>query len=117
MTTRLSLMCLAVLVLPHLARGQEGALDRAQGAYQSLDYAAAIRSAHDALADRIPEATRIAAYEILAFSYAALDSTRQAVEAFRELIFLDPNRTPDVERVSPRITALYALALGQVLVV
>ena len=53
----------------------------------------------------------------MAFTYAALDSTRQAVEAFRELIFLDPNREPSVERVSPRITSLYASALGQVLVV
>jgi hypothetical protein len=39
------------------------------------------------------------------------------VDAFRQLIFLDPDREPDVERVSPRITSLYAFALGQVLVV
>jgi hypothetical protein len=46
-----------------------------------------------------------------------LDSTRQAVDAFEQLIFLAPDREPDVERVSPRITSLYASALGQVLVV
>jgi hypothetical protein len=33
------------------------------------------------------------------------------------LIFLDPDREPDVTEVSPRITSLYASALGQVLVV
>jgi hypothetical protein len=59
----------------------------------------------------------VSAYEVLGFSYGALDSTRAAVDAFRQLIFLAPDREPDVERVSPRITSLYASALGQVLVV
>jgi hypothetical protein len=56
-------------------------------------------------------------WELTAFSYAAMDSTAQAVEAFRELIRIDPDREPDVLRVAPRITSLYASALGQVVVV
>ncbi len=90
---------------------------RAQQAYEALDFSAAIANARSALQQRLSREDRILAYELLGFSYGALDSTRQAVEAFRQLIFLDPDREPDVERVSPRITSLYASALGQVLVV
>ncbi len=99
------------------AAGQQTNIQRARQSYEALEYANAIRAARSALGERLSEPERISAYEILAFSYGALDSTRQAVDAFRELIFLDPNRAPDVERVSPRINALYSLALGQVLVV
>ncbi len=89
----------------------------AQRAYDGLDLALAIQTAQRSLNEQLTATDRAQAYEILAFSYGALDSTRQAVEAFRELIFLDPNREPDINRVSPRITSLYASALGQVLVV
>jgi len=85
-------------------------------AYGDLDFAAALAAAKRAVGTRLSRADLARAYEVLAFSYAALDSSRQAVDAFRELIFLDPDREPDVQRVSPRITSLYASALGQVLV-
>ena len=65
----------------------------------------------------LPVADRIVAYELLGFTYGVLDSNVQAVDAFRSLIFLDPDREPDAIRVTPRITSLYASALGQVLVV
>jgi hypothetical protein len=104
--------------IPTLVSAQQNAaVQRAQQAYQALDFSAALRNAQTALNQRLTQEDRILTYEILAFTYGALDSTRQAVAAFRELIFLDPNREPDVERVSPRITSLYASALGQVLVV
>lgn len=90
---------------------------RARAAYDTLDYAGAIAAARQALQRPLRESDRVTAYEILGFSYGALDSTRAAVDAFRQLIFLAPDREPDVERVSPRITSLYASALGQVLVV
>jgi hypothetical protein len=73
--------------------------------------------ARDALKEPLGREDQVAMFELLGFSYGALDSTAQAVDAFRQLIFLDPDREPDVERVSPRITSLYASALGQVLVV
>ena len=90
---------------------------RAQAAYNDLDFAEAAAAARAALAETLQPDDQIAAYEVLGFAYGALDSTRQAVEAFRQLIFLAPDREPDVDRVSPRITSLYASALGQVLVV
>jgi hypothetical protein len=111
-----------VLVLgfaPAPLAGQQHALVRqAKAAYDNLDFGAAIRSARRAVQEpQLARDDRVLALEILGYSYGAFDSTRQAVEAFKELIFLDPNREPDVDRVSPRITSLYASALGQVLVV
>lgn len=102
---------------PALAAQQSEAIRRAQTAYDALDFVGAITGAREALAQPLGRDDRVAAYELLGFSYGALDSTAQAVDAFRRLIFLDPDREPDVERVSPRITSLYASALGQVLVV
>ena len=96
---------------------QDPVVRRAQQAYDELDFAAAITSARRALQRRLNQSDRIVASEVLAFSYATLDSAAQAIDAFKQLIFLSPNRDPDVDIVSPRITSLYASALGQVLVV
>lgn len=108
---------LALLFAPALSAQENAGLRRAQAAYNDLDYAGAIAGAREALTAALSREDRLVAYEILGYSYGALDSTRQAVEAFQQLIFLDPDREPDVERVSPRITSLFASALGQVLVV
>ena len=103
---------------PTTMRAQDSsAVTAAQAAYESLDFPAALAAAKRAVGAHLSQANLAAAYEIMAFTYAALDSNRQAVEAFRDLIFLDPDREPNVQRVSPRITSLYASALGQVLVV
>jgi len=111
-------LVLSLLVRAEAVDAQEAVrAQQALEAYRRLDYPAAIVMARRALAQQPSRADRIALYELLGFSYGALDSTRQAVDAFRELIFLDPDREPDVSRVSPRITSLYASALGQVLVV
>jgi hypothetical protein len=85
--------------------------------YEELDLSQAIVMARRALNSPLTREDRILTWELLGFSYGALDSTARAVEAFRELIFLNPDREPDVNMVSPRITSLYASALGQVLVV
>ncbi len=112
------LMLSGVLVAPGRLPGQEHpAVVRAKSAYDALDFVGAISAARRALQNRLDAEDRILAYEVLAYSYGVLDSARQAVDAFKELIFLDPDREPDVDRVSPRITSLYASALGQVLVV
>ncbi len=115
--TSLLLVLVGALVPAALSAQQHPTVREARRAYESLEYSRAILNARSALRARLNRADRVTVYEILAFSYGALDSTRQAVEAFRELIFLDPDREPDVQRVSPRITSLYASALGQVLVV
>jgi hypothetical protein len=119
MIRRLSIAgALLIAVFPAVLTAQEHTLvRRAQQSYDALDFAGAIGNARAALQQQLTRQDRVLAYELLGFSYGALDSTRQAVEAFRQLIFLDPDREPDVERVSPRITSLYASALGQVLVV
>jgi tetratricopeptide (TPR) repeat protein len=106
-----------LLLLASSAAAQSEAVKRAQAAYEDLDYAGAITAARAALETPLNRDDQIAIYELLGFAYGALDSTRAAVDAFQQLIFLDPDREPDVERVSPRITSLYAFALGQVLVV
>jgi hypothetical protein len=109
-------LLLGLAATPGLGQA-DSVIARAQAAYSELDYAGAIQLAQRALAGPLSQDGKVAAYELLGYSYGALDSTRLAVEAFRRLIFLAPDREPDVERVSPRITSLYASALGQVLVV
>jgi tetratricopeptide (TPR) repeat protein len=114
------LIALAVwlLLFPAGAAAQQNAtVRRALAAYEELDYEGAITAAKSALEERLDRDDQVAAWELLGFAYGAIDSTARAVDAFRQLIFLDPDREPDVERVSPRITSLYAFALGQVLVV
>lgn len=111
------LLLLVMLLAPPVFAQGHPVLQRARGRFESLDFAAAITLARQALRDDLGRQDRILAYELLGFAYGAMDSTRQAVDAFRELIFLDPDRAPDPDRVSPRITSLYASALGQVLVV
>jgi hypothetical protein len=114
---RLAVLIVLLLAAPVVAAQQSATVRRAQEAYDSLDYGGAIAALRSALEEPLNRDDQVTAYELLGFAYGALDSTRQAVDAFRQLIFLDPNREPDVERVSPRITTLYAFALGQVLVV
>ncbi len=99
------------------AHAQQPEVQRAKAAYDRLDVFGAIQAAHRALGGRLSAADRIAALQILAYAYAVADSQVAAVNAFKQLIFLDPNREPDVDKVSPKITSLYASALGQVLVV
>jgi len=66
---------------------------------------------------KLSRADQARAYELLGFAYAALDSARESTEAFKQLLFLNPDRELDPGRISPKITSLFALALGQVLVV
>jgi hypothetical protein len=112
--------CLVVIIvlLTSVAHSQDNAtLRQAQQAYDALDFSNAVTLARQALQQRLGRDDQIIAHELLGFAYGALDSTRQAVDHFRQLIFINPDREPDVNMVSPRITSLYASALGQVLVV
>lgn len=90
---------------------------RAVSAYNDLDYMGAVSAVHTAMHDRLSAADQARAYEVLGFAYAALDSAPKATEALKQLILLDPERDLDPTRISPKITSLYALALGQVLVI
>ena len=104
------------------ARGSQpasgaAALARAETAYRDLDFERAVRDARLALDLRLSGAEQARAWELLGFSYSAMDSVRLGTEAFKQLIFLRPDRELDPARISPKITSLFALALGQVLVV
>ena len=108
---------MVLVLLPSVMHAQQPAVQRAKAAYGRLDVYAAITAAHEALRERLSPAERSTALRILGYSYAVVDSQLPAVNAFKQLIFLEPDSEPDVNTVSPKITALYSLALRQVLVV
>ncbi len=91
-------------------------LRRASQAYNNLSFAQAIILVRQASRERLGSDDQARAYELLGFSYASLDSTRQATEAFKQALLLNPDRALDAARVSPKITSAFALALAQVLV-
>lgn len=106
---------LAAQLSPLLAQDNP-TLRRASQAYSNLSYAQAITLARQASRERLSPNDQARYYELLGFSYASLDSTRQATEAFKQVLLLNPNRGLDAARVSPKITSAFALALAQVLV-
>lgn len=113
-----TLAVVLVVLWPFALAAQENpALRRASVAYRDLEYGQAIALCKQALRDRLRAADQERAYEILGFSFAALDSARQATDAFAQLVLLSPDRELDPARISPKITSLFALARAQVLVV
>ena len=110
------LVCSGLLCGAAHAR-QNSAVRSARAAYDQLEYEQAIALGQEALRQTISRDERASAYEILGLSFGALDSTGQAIQAFEQLILIDPDREPDPVSVSPKITALYSQALGRMLVV
>jgi hypothetical protein len=108
-------MPLAGILSPINAQGSM-TLRRADQAYGNLAYSQAINLARQASQERLSAEDQARAYELLGFAYASLDSTRQATEAFKQALLLNPDRALDVGKVSPKITSAFALALAQVLV-
>ena len=100
-----------------LAAQESATLRRASAAYRGLEYGDAISLCKQALRERLRGTEQERAYEILGFSFAALDSARQATDAFAQLVLLSPDRELDPARISPKITSLFAVARAQVLVV
>jgi hypothetical protein len=119
--TRRLMLTLAALAIPLSARSPLAAQDnptlrRANQAYGNLSYAQAITLAKQASRERLSSSDQARYFELLGFSYASLDSTRQATEAFKQVLMMTPDRGLDATRVSPKITSAFALALAQVLV-
>ena len=120
---RTSMLVAAILlVLPGVAAGQAGApavqnatLRRAIQAYESADFNGALTSARQALRERLSNAERARAYELLAFVHGGTNQPDSAIAAFREMILLDPDR--ELGRVSGRVNGYFQAALSQVLVV
>jgi hypothetical protein len=91
-------------------------LRQAGEAYSNLSYGEAIALARKAFSERLTRSDQARYFELLGFAYASLDSTRQATEAFKQVLMLNPDRGLDATRISPKITSSFALALAQVLV-
>src|SRR2546429_4515722 len=115
-----AVVCLAGLAAPVGAAGQgvqNATLRRAQQAYDNLEYRQVLSLAQGALRERLTGVERARAYELLGFSYAALDSILKAVDAFKQVVLLDPERQLDPNRVSPKAYSAFDVALRQVLLV
>jgi len=96
---------------------QNATLRRAQQAYENLEYRQVVSLARAALRERLTGAERARAYELLGFTYGALDSILKAVDAFKQVVLIDPERQLDPNRVSPKAYSAFDVALRQVLLV
>jgi hypothetical protein len=101
----------------HAQAPENATLAQALQAYDDLDFARAGVLARRALTERMSGADQARTYELLGFTYSAIDAQAKAVDAFKQAILLDPDRQLDATRISPKITSLFFSALGQVLVV
>ncbi len=96
---------------------QNATLGRAQQAYDNLEYRQVVSLAQAALRERLTGPERARAYELLGFTYGALDSILKAVDAFKQVVLIDPERQLDPNRVSPKAYSAFDVALRQVLLV
>lgn len=99
------------------AGAQNPTVQLARTAFADFDFPTALRHARQAVGQNLDEADLVDAYEILGYSFGALDSADQAVRILAEMILLDPEREPDEQMLPPRLVSLFNQALGQVLVV
>ncbi len=96
---------------------QNATLRRAQQASQNLEYRQALTLSQAALRERLTGFERARAYELLGFTYSAMDSILKAVDAFKQVVLLEPERELDPNRTSPKALSAFQVALTQVLVV
>src|SRR5258708_25120561 len=95
---RYSVLLLPLMLLPAALGAQtvqNATLRRAQAAYDNLDYRQALTLAHSAQRERLNGVDRARAYQLLAFTFSAMDSIFKAVDAFKEVILLAPQRELD----------------------
>lgn len=96
---------------------QNPTLRRAQSAFENLDYRQALPLARSALRERLSGYERARAYELLGFTYSGMDSILKSVDAFKQVVLLEPERQLDPDRTSPKALSAFQVALTQVLVV
>ena len=114
----LLVVVLALAALPCAAQTiQNQTLKRAQQAFDNLDYRLALSSAQASLRERLTGFERARAYEILGFTYSGMDSILKAVDAFKQVVLLEPERDLDPTKTSPKALSAFQVALTQVLVV
>lgn len=115
-----ALALLAALAAPAAAGAQSvhnATLRRAEQAYDNLEYRQVLSLAQGALRERLTGPERARAYELLAFTYGAMDSILKAVDAFKQVVLIDPERQLDPNRISPKAYSAFDVALRQVLLV
>jgi len=115
-----AVVCFAGLAVPAVGAGQtiqNATLRSAQQAYDNLEYRQVLTRARAALRERLTGPERARAYELLGFTYGAMDSILKAVDAFKQVVLIDPERQLDANRVSPKAYSAFDVALRQVLLV
>ena len=109
-----------MLLLPATAGAQtiqNPTLRRAQAAFDNLDYRQALTLGQASLRERLTGYERARAYEMLGFTYSGMDSILKAVDAFKQVVLIEPERQLDPNRTSPKALSAFQVALTQVLVV
>ncbi len=96
---------------------QNATLRRAQQAFDNLDYRQALSAAQASLRERLTGYERARAYELLGFSYSGMDSILKAVEAFKQVVLIEPERELDPNSTSPKALSAFQVALTQILVI
>jgi hypothetical protein len=96
---------------------QNATLRRAQQAFENLDYRQALTVGQASLRERLTGYERARAYELLGFTYSGMDSILKAVDAFKQVVLIEPERDLDPNRTSPKALSAFQVALTQILVV
>src|SRR5256886_12832355 len=119
MRTRLSLTILLALVsAPCIAQTiRTATLGGAQQAFDTHDSRQALTAGHAALRERLTGYERARAYELLGFTYSGMDSILRGVNAFKQVILLEPERDLDPTKTSSKALSAFQVALTQVLVI
>src|SRR5881296_242050 len=81
---------------------QNATLRRAQQAFDNLDYRQALTVEQAALRERLTGYERARAYELLGFTYSGMDSILRGVDAFKQVILLEPERELDPTKTSSK---------------
>ena len=113
------LLAVSLLCPPTIAAQtiQNITLRRAQQAFDNLDYRQALSLGHASLRERLTGFERARAYELLGFTYSGMDSILKAVDAFKQVVLIEPERDLDPTRTSPKALSAFQVALTQILVV
>ncbi len=113
------LLAVALLCRPAIAAQtvQNATLRRAQQAFDNLDYRQALSLGQASLRERLTGFERGRAYELLGFTYSGVDSILKAVDAFKQVVLIEPERDLDPTRTSPKALSAFQVALTQILVV
>ena len=114
------LLVAVLLLLPVVLSAQtiqNATLRRAQQSFENLDYRQALSSAHASLRERLTGYERARAYELLGFTYSGMDSILKAVDAFKQVVLIEPERDLDPNSTSPKALSAFQVALTQILVI